>query len=174
MEDDAASGYIEGIDFYDKTASLPVVGIYSTRLYFDVSSTNIEGATIYRISPYNTLYTDYETATSINEKSADIGFFVIYVDSPDNLDQIMEEISDMDCIDWENFQITNDTEQFFQQYAGQIKRLLSLTQVMVVVSLVVGSAIFAFVLAVISMDETRDISIFLALGMKSEPFFCRC
>lgn len=171
MDGNETSGYIEDIAFYDKTSSLQVVGIYSTHLYFDVSSTNIEGPTIYRISPYNTLYTDYGTATSINGKSSDIRFFDIYVDSPDSLDRIMEEISDMDCIDWEKLQITNDTEQFFQQYAGQIKKLLSLTQVMVVVSLVVGSAIFAFVLAVISLDETQDISILLSLGMKKRNIF---
>ena len=68
ISDDAVK---EDIIFGDQIISIKITGIFGTKLYFNVAETNQNGSAIFRISPYNTIFVDYNTAVSITESTPD-------------------------------------------------------------------------------------------------------
>jgi hypothetical protein len=60
--------------------TLKIVGIYSTKLKFEIASTNFMGSGVLASSPYNQVFADYSTACSVTGHNGDITFFDIYID----------------------------------------------------------------------------------------------
>ena len=160
ISDDAVK---EDIIFGDQIISIKITGIFGTKLYFNVAETNQNGSAIFRISPYNTIFVDYNTAVSITESTPEITFFDIIVDSPSHLDSVMESVSSLD-LDWDKYELTNTTMRFYDEYSGQLAELENITSIMIAISVVIGIIVFMFATAAISKDDEHDIGVYVCLG----------
>lgn len=131
---------------------LPVVGIYATGLHFHVTEQNGDSDLIYRISPYNTIFTDYETGCAAAGNEPEILFFDVLVDDPGYLEEVIAKIRELP-IDWKKYMIFNDMESFYRQYAGQIEGLIRTTGEMLAFTLTAGTGIY--ILAMILLGRRR-------------------
>lgn len=145
------------------TVEVKITGIYSTKLYFNVTENNEDADMIYRISPYNTVFSDYKTGAEIAGNEASIRFFDVYVDDPGNMDAVIREIERLD-IDWDKYMIMNDLEEFYKQYAGQIEKLLKTTKGMTVFSISAGSILYFVIMLLLNKKRTKDIFVYRSIG----------
>lgn len=144
----------------ERVSSVKIVGIYSTQLYFDVCETNADGPLIFKLSPYNTLFSDYETTAKLNEKNAEIRFFEIYIDSPEKLDKVLAEIKNLP-IDWEKYEAYN-TDVYNTDIIAQTEKFLTSTLAILIISIIAGIAIFGIVIN--SFSDSKEISVLLLIG----------
>lgn len=152
----------ETVTLSDHINSVKVVGIFTTNLYFDVCETNNDGIEIFKSSPYNNIFADFDTAVSLNGKTNDIRFFQIYVDSPEKIDAVLTEIRSVP-IDWEKYEVFN-TAIYYDDMVAQTEKFLTSTLIIVLASIIAGAAMFFIIIQ--SFDDNRDISVLLLLGEK--------
>lgn len=143
--------------------TLKIVGIYSAKLKFEIASTNFMGSGVLASSPYNQVFADYSTACSVTGHNGDITFFDIYIDSPDNISYVADQVKTMK-INWKQYQIDNYTQEFYQEYAGQLNNLIDKSKEIVVFSMIAGSILFLIVISFWNKNYINDMGILISLG----------
>ncbi len=160
------------IELIPEIQSIKITGIYETNLYFDVGEENYEGIEIFKNSPYNAIFTDYNTAVLLNDASQDIRFFTIYVNSYDSIDMVLEQLKDTG-IDWDKYQTFVAAETYYADVINQTDSFVFRTFLMVLVSVFVGY--FLFYLYICSLNIYKDCAILLTLGeSKRKIVFSKC
>lgn len=157
--------YIESevIRFAETTVQIPIVGIYSTKLYFEITAHNSMGVDVYRLSPYNTIYVDYLTGLELTGSSEETQYFDIYVDSPDHLDSVMRDLSKV-SIQWDQYKAENRTEVLFSEFAGQIRKLSNTSMLILIATVIIGSVIYIIILHAANLTSSKEIGIWLSIG----------
>ena len=140
-----------------------IVGIYETSLKFEILPTNSMGAAIFQGSPYNMVFTDYSTACSVTGRSSDITLISVYCDSPEYLQEVISAVSKLP-INWNHYQINNDMQNFYTEYAGQINNLIDKSLDLIIFSMVAGIVLFIAVISFWNKNYINDMGILISLG----------
>lgn len=146
----------------NRIRSVKVVGIFSTNLYFDICETNNDGIEIFKSSPYNNIFADFDTAVHLKGQTNDIRFFQIYVNSPEKIDAVLTEVQSVP-IDWEKYEVS-DTAVYHDDMVTQTGNFLTSTLIIVLASIIAGAVMFLIIIQ--SFDDRREISILMLLGEK--------
>ena len=148
----------------ERTATdVKVVGIYDTSLKFEVLRDNDMGAAVYKCSPYNAVFADFDTAAQILEQSNSVYSFKVYVDSVRNLNDVQSQIKRLP-LKWTRYQIFNETLFYYREYASQIDIVFSNSLKLIVLTSVFGLIFFGVVFSFWNKSRIRDIGVFEALG----------
>lgn len=140
-----------------------IVGIYETTLKFEILPTNSMGAAIFQGSPYNLVFADYSTACSVTGRSSDITFIGVYCNSPEYLQEVISAVSKLP-INWNEYQINNNMQDFYTEYAGQINNLINKSLDLIVFSMAAGIVLFLAVISFWNKNYINDMGILIALG----------
>lgn len=147
-----------------------VVGIYDTSLSFEILKNNDMGVAVYKASPYNAVFADFDTASHILGRETDVYNFKVYVDSPLHLDDVQQELIKL-SLDWEKYVIYNETLSVYNEYASQIDTVFSNSLRLIVITSLVGVVLFMVVYSIWNRQRIRDICILEALGEKKARIF---
>lgn len=146
--------------------SAPIVGIYETSLKFEILESNYEGTGVFSGSPYNYIYTDYGTGVLLtNGQDEIISSLEIYVDKPENLLTVAQEIHELP-FDWSKFQLNNATQDFYNEFSGQLDSLIGNVTTFIVISLIAGTVLFLLVISLYQKNYMHDVGIWLTLGKR--------
>lgn len=121
------------------------------------------GAGIFRASPYNQIYADYATACSVTGYNGNIYYFGIYIDSPDNIAYVSSRVSKL-SIKWDEYEIDNTTMGFYDEYASQLKNLISKSTYLILFSMISGVLLFLIVISFWNRNYAKDVGIYISLG----------
>lgn len=147
-----------------------IVGIYDTSLKFEVLEDNDMGVAVYKASPYNAVFTDFDTASIILGHDNIVYNFKVYVDSPQYLEAVQEDIQKLP-LDWSNYRIYNETLSFYNEYASQIDTIFSNSLRLIILTSTVGVILFFVVHSIWNKQRIRDIGILEVLGEKRSRIF---
>jgi putative ABC transport system permease protein len=67
-------------------------------------------------------------------------------------------------INWKQYQIDNYTQEFYQEYAGQLNNLIDKLKEIVVFSMIAGSILFLLVISFWNKNYINDMGILISLG----------
>lgn len=150
-------------DTNSKEFEVKIVGIYDTTLKFEILEDNDMGVAVYRASPYNAVFTDFDTASMILGRDNTVYNFKVYVDSPKNLEAVQEQIQKLP-MEWEKYKIYNETLSFYNEYASQIDTVFSNSIRLIILTSTIGIILFIVVYSIWNRQRIRDIGIFEVLG----------
>lgn len=147
------------------TASVEVVGIYSwdASVYFSVTTDNLIGVGAFCWSPYNKLYADLETATSLFEQDPETLYIDFYIDSPENVQAAGEAIKALD-IDWDTYSLINTTQTEYNAAASQIISTISVCRLMIAFISFISVVALLLVTSIWAERSQYECGIYLALG----------
>lgn len=148
---------------YGNEISMTVVGIYSTKAHFRITSDNIVGAAVFAYSPYNRIYVDIGTFAEAYQYDRDTLPIDVYVDSPINIQKVGEAIK-AENIDWEVFQLLNTTDNTYEMSANNIESISHIAELFSAVLTVVAVLIIVLVMSIWSDKFRYEGGIFLAMG----------
>ncbi len=139
--------------------SYKIIGIYSTILEFIVTENNEEGAAIIASSPYNKVYSDYNTICEISNLPNTLESFSVILESAKDTDSVIESIKQLDY-NWNGYNISNIMDgqvimRDLQSFMGSNTMLLAL-------SFVGGILIFIIIFSL--FNDNREIGIMMCLG----------
>lgn len=144
-----------------------VIGIYDTSLKFEVLKDNYMGVGVYKASPYNVVFADFDTASCILSRNESPQSVKIYVDSPHYLSEVQAMIQKLP-LDWSYYQIYNETLSFYDEYASQINVVFANSLRLILLTSTLGIVLYLFIYSIWKNDRNRDIGIFMALGEKTK------
>ncbi len=144
-------------------SEVKIVGIYDTTLKFEILEENDMGVAVYKASPYNAVFTDFDTASKILDRDNTVYNFKVYVDSPKNLDSVQEAVQKLP-MEWDKYKIYNETLSFYNEYASQIDTVFSNSLRLIILTSTVGIILFMVVYSIWNNQRIRDIGIFEVLG----------
>lgn len=152
-----------GINDLQPEKTVKIVGIYDTSLKFEIMPTNDTGVGVFQGSPYNLVFADYSTASSVTGHNGDITFFAIYIDSPEYIAEVSREVSKIP-INWNEYQVNNSTQSFYNEYAGQLNNLIDKSLDLILFSMGTGVILFLVVISFWNKNYINDMGILISLG----------
>lgn len=162
-QNNLAIGDVIKVSAYGTELSLPVVGIYDTVAQFQVTSDNIIGAAVFAYSPYNRIYVDidsFSTLFGIDKATLPIS---IYINSPNNVQVTGERIKSMD-FNWDDFRLINTTATEYSMAANNIESITRLAELFVVFFTLVSSIVMIIVMSIWADSFQYESGIYLSLG----------
>lgn len=159
------------VSAYGKQLSLQVIGIYETKATFEITKDNIIGEAIFAHSPYNRIYTDLQTASTLFGFSKETLYVDIYIDDPNNVQYAGEKIKTLD-INWSIYRLVNTTASIYNDIASNIKALSSTANLYIVFVSVFAVISLIIVTTLWAERFQYEAGIYLAMGStKWRPIF---
>jgi putative ABC transport system permease protein len=151
----------------DDTVEYTVIGIYEAAAASSSTGEGMRNMTF--TEPYNRIFVDYKSAIPLKNVSSDSGVetggidqAVFYVDDPQNIDLVKNEVKSLK-IDWNQFTLdANDLA--YQQMMGPIENVASFSKTVVYLVAVAGSVILALVLMLSIKERMYETGVFLSMG----------
>ncbi len=147
----------------DATYSIKIVGIYSTTLYFNISEANDNGTAVFRVSPYNTIFTDYSTVHEIAGTSDELRNLNIYLNSPLDVDSVLNKLKSI-SINWGKYEAYDFVKTFNFDLISSVENFKNAILNIVLISTLGGIALFVIVF--LSLNVTDEFGILFCLGEK--------
>ncbi len=123
-------------------------------------------------SAYNKIYTDYESANSLvyvtNEEgeevqSTGISTAIYYVNLPENVDALAEEIKALESFDADTYSVdTNDTA--YQEMIKPIEGVGTFAKTALVVVAIAGAIILMLILMLFIKERTHETGVLMSMG----------
>ena len=146
------------------TTEIKIIGIYHTNLKFEILETNFMGEMVYRSSPYNIIYTNYNTVNSLKNNACPLMYLSVWLDSPQYIQAVMDEISNDET--WKNFSVYDITGIIFNQYAQQLTSIENLSDYLIVLSLLFGGIILIIAMTFWGNSYMYETGLYMVLGLK--------
>lgn len=140
---------------------LEIVGIYTTSESFTEQAMMNPAS-----SPYNTIYTNLTTASSLKGESYDsaVDSATFYINDPVNVEAFLEE-SKNTSIDFDTF-ILDANNASYEKMMGPIENISSFAKIAVVVISISGAVILSLIIMLTVRERVQEIGILLSLGEK--------
>ncbi len=149
----------------DVTLEFTIVGIYES-----TSVNNMRPA-----ESYNTIYmpydvvsanfrrASYDTDTETNTYSEGIDSAVFYVDDPEYLDSVIDEITDSSTIDTSKYKVSSDNSTY-DQMIEPIKNVQKFASTSIIVIVIAGVFILTLILVLFIRERIYEVGVLLSLG----------
>jgi len=145
---------------------IKIIGIYKTSDEFNVLSQNFWGEDVYAFSPYNRIYTDFETGQEIfKQNDGSITDADIYVNSPSNMDKVAKEIKRLN-FDWTKYQLVNLTASENMEISNQLNKVATNASLIIAFSSLAGAIILILIISMWSKNYVYETGLLLTLGEK--------
>ncbi len=148
----------------DPEKLLEIVGI------FDVVADKTDEKNNYNMSSYYD-YSNYAfvSQTAMKEmlinysdsRESDSADF--FVSDPQKLEQVIQEVQDIDSINWDNFNITANNE-VYERVAGSVSNIGSLISALILLVVIISVMIIILILSMWMRSRKKEIGILLAIG----------
>ena len=122
------------------------------------------GEMVYRSSPYNIIYTNYNTVNSLKNNACPLMYLSVWLDSPQYIQAVMDEISNDET--WKNFSVYDITGIIFNQYAQQLTSIENLSDYLIVLSLLFGGIILIIAMTFWGNSYMYETGLYMVLGLK--------
>lgn len=146
-----------------KEYSISVIGIYQTSAAFVVSEDNAVGEAVFAYSPFNRIYTDLDTISSVFGIDPDSLYINFYVDQPSHVQSVGETMKAM-ALDWTQYTLVNTTQTTYNSMAAQISGVGSLAGLLLALISVIAALSIILVTSIWAERSRYESGIFLALG----------
>ncbi len=146
------------------TVKLNIIGTYHTNLKFEVLPTNYMGEEIFRASPYNIIYTTYDTVNSLMSEKTPLSTLTVWVDSPTNTQSVMDSIMADDL--WKNYQVFSITNIIYKEFAGQLETINTMSDNLIVFSIIFGAIILIITMTFFGNSYMYENGLYMVLGKR--------
>lgn len=146
-----------------KEYSIPVIGIYQTSAAFVISEDNAVGEAVFAYSPYNRIYTDLDTISSVFGIDPDSLYVNFYIDQPGHVQLVGEAMKAME-LDWTQYTLVNTTQTSYNLMASQISGVNSMAGLLLVLISAIAMLSIILVTSIWAERSRYESGIFLALG----------
>jgi len=154
---------VKGVGTNNST-DLKILGIYKTNLKMEVLDTNFMGEEVFRASPYNTIYTNYDILDALWNNDCPVTGLTVWIDSPQNIQTVMSDLS-VDSM-WSNFDIFNLTSLVYNEYAYQLEATNKFSEYVILLSLLFGAIILIIAMTFFANSYMYETGLYTILGMK--------
>ncbi len=151
-------------DNLDITVNIEIIGVYRTNLSFEILENNLFGEGVFCSSPYNTIYTNYDTVNSLLGNTNPLINLTVWVDAPQNIQILMDEINEDRT--WDGFTVYNLTGLIYNDYAQQLVAMGKMSNQLINLSLLLGGIILIIVMTFFANSYMYEIALYNELGMK--------
>ena len=157
------TGYQRGFGNSEETITskeLEIIGIYHVNAVQMISEftaeTDIAG---------NYIICDLNTVQEMQTLQDDSGYDKVefYVDSPENLAQVMENVRNLDTINWEFFEIQEDDEKY-KDAMVPLKYIERVILAMVIFTLIICIVLLCLILQTWINTRKREVGILISIG----------
>ncbi len=140
-----------------------VVGIYSTILEFKVLEENdTTGSYAISGSPYNVLYSDWESVNSITQTYSGIKNLYVYYDPSLSSDALIERLKTT-SINWNEFDVRVEKGEFEAIEQG----LVNFYNAMISITFIAFTGgVILFLIIILSFNEDKEIGVLVCIGEK--------
>lgn len=160
---------------YDKTIGNPVdfeiVGLFKTNFIYEPSYYTPESEI-----PENIIYISNNTAKELIEtankyqglnNSTNHAKVKFYVNKPSALEKAIQEVKDLDCINWQYCNIeTNDNN--YRSLLGPLETIENYSYIMLFLSFGAGSLLVVFIFVMQLRARTKELKIYSSLGIMNK------
>lgn len=123
------------------------------------------GVGVYYASPYNQIFADYATASNVTGHDGTSPFSVSI--STRRKISIPSARPSKGCRSIGSSMLYSiDTQLFYNDYAGQLNKLIDHSSDLIIFSLIIGTALFLFVASFGNKNYINDMGILISLGEK--------
>ena len=122
------------------------------------------GEEVFRASPYNTIYTNYDILNALWNNDCPVTGLTVWIDSPQNIQTVMSDLS-VDSM-WSNFDIFNLTSLVYNEYAYQLEATNKFSEYVILFSLLFGAIILIIAMTFFANSYMYETGLYTILGMK--------
>ena len=140
--------------------TVTIVGIFDSRITQQVSMFSTPGDLL-----ENTVLMDVETSVELLSWSSE-GYYKVHyqVDDPAKLDSIMEDVRNLDSIDWDCFTLAEENKSY-ESAALPLDNLGGLITTLIVITTAISVAILVLLLTMWTKSRTHETGILLSIGI---------
>lgn len=158
------------------TLELEIVGIFSGTRALEEDELTAQHVTDPLVLDADTLIIDMSSLLEEYEKSNYFGTgavgslpgpLSIFIENPNEIESIHDEISNLSGIYGKNFLITMGTDGF-EDVLGSLDSLLALVQTLILIIVFISIGILAIILSIWTRGRINEIGIYLANGIKKQ------
>lgn len=147
-----------------KEIDLTISGLYETSLAFEILPSNVFGQGIYRFSPYNRIYGNYDDLLRLSDVDARIRYFRVYVDDVASISHVMSALRNL-SFDWEYYELMDGTSFEYTQYESNINRIMQNSKRLIFASSVAILILVSALAWLWQKSNTYEISVLVLLGL---------
>lgn len=154
---------LQSIEAREQIESAPIVGIYETKLRFEIMQGNVFGAGVFMHSPFNRIYTNYDFVSEMAGQPATLGIMRVFVDSPEHIAYVLSAIEKLPY-DRSQYVLVNGTNAYYDMYAQSLSSVSESANRLLLYTMG-GLVAFAFLFSILwNQNESYELSVFLLLG----------
>lgn len=152
---------LENIEGNEVSVKVKIIGIFtSTRK--SSSESYMDTTNLFE----NIIFTDLQTSSELIYESDDLkyqyGDFI--VEDPQNLDKIIDDVKEIDSVEWDNCKITKD-DSTYQNVKESLESLQSIVSVAITVIFVISIVLIILILNLWTKHRVYEIGVLLSIGI---------
>ena len=152
---------LENIEGNEVSVKVKIIGIFtSTRK--SSSESYMDTTNLFE----NIIFTDLQTSSELIYESDDLkyqyGDFI--VEDPQNLDKIIDEVKEIDSVEWDKCKITKD-DSTYQNVKESLESLQSIVSVAITVIFVISIVLIILILNLWTKHRVYEIGVLLSIGI---------
>lgn len=157
----ADSIILENIEGNEVSVKVKIIGIFtSTRK--SSSESYMDTTNLFE----NIIFTDLQTSSELIYESDDLkyqyGDFI--VEDPQNLDKIIDDVKEVDSVEWDKCKITKD-DSTYQNVKESLESLQSIVSVAITVIFVISIVLIILILNLWTKHRVYEIGVLLSIGI---------
>ena len=148
----------------DKTMELKIVGLFEVVADKTDERNNFNEASYYEYT--NNAFVSETAMKKLLENYADVGYASadFFVNDPEQLETIIQQVQKISSINWNNFMITANDE-VYERISSSISDTTTLVTTLIVVITVVSMVLIVLILSMSIRSRKRETGILLAVGI---------
>ena len=152
---------LENIEGNEVSVKVKIIGIFtSTRK--SSSESYMDTTNLFE----NIIFTDLQTSSELIYESDDLkyqyGDFI--VEDPQNLDKIIDDVKEVDSVEWDKCKITKD-DSTYQNVKESLESLQSIVSVAITVIFVISIVLIILILNLWTKHRVYEIGVLLSIGI---------
>lgn len=156
---------VNNLDNNDPIKALEIVGIFEVIADKTDKKNNYDESSYYDYSCYSFVDIDTMKGLLVNyEDSQESDSADFFVSDPQKLEQIIQEVQNIDSINWNNFKITANNE-VYEKSADSMSNVSTLITAMIAVMTIISTVVVALILSMWIKSRKREIGVMLAVGI---------
>ena len=152
---------LENIEGNEVSVKVKIIGIFTSTRKSN-SESYMDTTNLFE----NIIFTDLQTSSELIYESDDLkyqyGDFI--VEDPQNLDKIIDEVKEIDSVEWDKCKITKD-DSTYQNVKESLESLQSIVSVAITVIFVISIVLIILILNLWTKHRVYEIGVLLSIGI---------
>lgn len=159
-------------EVYSDPYEMEIIGIFQPNFEEEISYYSVEDQILDNLiftgreadSFFRREYAEFYGGQPVVNETEHYTKVLFYVDSPLNLDHVMEQVRNMDIVDWKYYMIEKSDEDY-RNVAGPLQMVLNLSAALLAVTVAGAFAVIALLLTMWTRSRRTETGILLSIGI---------